>query len=226
LNSLLPTAESGFQVSLGIADHNEALEKSIQQGVTRNKQSNQGNGLYGSFNIARVAKGQFNIQSYHGNLFLTDEGTVRYRKEQIPCHGTFVRWSLNCKEPDIIKRALKFGERQHEITFGYVERKYGEDDQLTLVMRKEFKSFRSRDAGKLAYNRVYNLLQQQGKPIRIDFADVDVISSSFADEVFGRLFVKLGPLSFGRVVQFENLNREVGALIDRAIVQRSATPNE
>lgn len=64
-------ADSGIGIpkSLDIFDNNEALEKSIQQGVTRNKETNQGNGLYGSFNIARVAKGQFNIQSYYGNLF-------------------------------------------------------------------------------------------------------------------------------------------------------------
>ena len=137
----------GIPKSLGIADDNEALEKSIQQGVTRNKQTNQGNGLYGSFNIARVAKGQFNIQSYHGNLFLTDGGVVRYRTEQVPFHGTFVRWSINCKEPDVIKRALQFGDRQHEITFGYLEKTYGEGSEIAVVMTREFRSFRSRDAG-------------------------------------------------------------------------------
>ena len=218
-------ADSGIGIpkSLGISDDNEALEMSIQQGVTRNKETNQGNGLYGSFNIARVAKGQFNIQSYYGNLFLTQEGKVRYRQETIPYHGTFVRWSINCKEQDIIKRALKFGEREHEISFGYVERKYGEDLTFLLVMKEEFKSFRSREAGKLAFNRINNLIRQGGgKIIRVDFKGVDVISSSFADEVFGRLFVQLGPIVFGTVIQFQSLNREVGDLIDRAILQRAA----
>jgi len=56
----------------------------------------------------------------------------------------------------------------------------------------------------------------------VDFKGVDVISSSFADEVFGRLYVLLGPLGFGSVFKFQNINREVAALIDRAIIQRSA----
>ena len=223
---IVADAGIGIPKSLGYSDDNEALEKSIQQGVTRDKNTNQGNGLYGSFNIARVAKGQFNIQSYYGNLILTDEGKVRYRKETVPYHGTFVRWSINCKEPDLIKRALKFGDRQHEITYGYVEKVYGEEQVIALEMKKEFKSFRSRDAGKLAFNRISNLIRQQsGKVIKVDFNGVDVISSSFADEVFGRLFVNLGPIIFGRIIQFQSLNREVGDLIDRAIVQRSGASN-
>jgi anti-sigma regulatory factor (Ser/Thr protein kinase) len=83
---IVADAGVGIPKSLGISDDNEALEKSIQQGVTRDRNTNQGNGLYGSFNIARVAGGQFNIQSYYGNLFLTDDGKVRYRRELVPYH--------------------------------------------------------------------------------------------------------------------------------------------
>ena len=222
---IVADAGIGIPKSLAIGDHNEALEKSIQQGVTRDKKTNQGNGLYGSFNIARVAKGQFNIQSYFGNLFLTEDGKVKYRREEIPYHGTFVRWSINCKEGDIIRRALKFGDRQHEISFGYIEKTYGEDVEVAIVMKQEFKSFRSRDAGKLAFNRLSNLLVERSRALIVDFQGVDVISSSFADEVFGRIFKKLGAINFGRYVNFRNLNAEVAGLIDRAIAQRAATPD-
>jgi anti-sigma regulatory factor (Ser/Thr protein kinase) len=44
-----------------IKDDAEALEKSVQEGVTRNTVTNQGNGLYGSFEISRVSKGKFSL---------------------------------------------------------------------------------------------------------------------------------------------------------------------
>lgn len=47
-------ADSGIGIadSLGESDHCRALELAIQEGVTRNKQTNQGNGLYGTFRLA------------------------------------------------------------------------------------------------------------------------------------------------------------------------------
>jgi len=58
-------------------------------------------------------------------------------------------------------------------------------------------------------------------PVILDFNGVGVISSSFADEVFGRLFVEMGPCAFmTRIV-----DQTVEGLIDRAIVQRTRLGN-
>jgi hypothetical protein len=49
---------------------------------------------------------------------------------------------------------------------------------------------------------------------------VHLISSSFADEVFGKLFVALGPIKFGQLCKFKNVDPTVRTLMDRAISQR------
>ena len=54
----------------------------------------------------------------------------------------------------------------------------------------------------------------------VDCSDVPLISSSFADEVFGKLFVELGPMKFLGTVQFRHLDPLVSDLIDRAVMQR------
>jgi len=59
-----------------------------------------------------------------------------------------------------------------------------------------------------------------GQKIVIDFADVPLVSSSFADEAFGKLFLEMGPIAFGQRFQFQNLSDLVRQLIDRAISQR------
>jgi hypothetical protein len=59
--------------------------------------------------------------------------------------------------------------------------------------------------------------------ISFDFAEVPLISSSFADEVFGKLFSSLGPIRFGQLCRFKNIDGTCRALIDRAIMQRMNT---
>ena len=68
-----------------------------------------------------------------------------------------------------------------------------------------------------------------GQKIIIDFHGVPIISSSFADEVFGKLFRELGPTNFMQVISFTNVTGTVQSLIDRAITQRmqvSVTPDD
>jgi hypothetical protein len=49
-----------------------------------------------------------------------------------------------------------------------------------------------------------------------------VISSSFADEAFGKLFVDLGPVEFAARVRSLKMESLVRGLIDKAIMQRAA----
>jgi hypothetical protein len=46
------------------------------------------------------------------------------------------------------------------------------------------------------------------------------VSSSFADEVFGRLFVALGPTAFMSRIHFRNIESSVRAILDRSITLR------
>jgi len=71
---------------------------------------------------------------------------------------------------------------------------------------------------------IENLLREH-RPVIIDFDGVGVVSSSFADEVFGRLFVEMGPRAFMIRIQMRNVDPTVEGLIDRAIMQRTRLGN-
>ena len=58
----------------------------------------------------------------------------------------------------------------------------------------------------------------------VDFRDIPLVSSSFADEVFGKLFVELGPIAFMQAFEIVNAAPTVSQLIDRAIGQRMKDP--
>ena len=71
---------------------------------------------------------------------------------------------------------------------------------------------------------IENLLRTR-RLIILDFVVVGVFTSSFADEVFGRLFVQMGPSAFMTRIEMRNVDSTVKGLIDRAIMQRTKFGN-
>lgn len=82
----------------------------------------------------------------------------------------------------------------------------------------------SRQGGKRIRGMIENLLREN-RPLVLDFDGVGVISSSFADEAFGRLFVEMGPRAFMSRIEMRNVDPTVEGLIDRAIMQRARLDN-
>jgi len=78
---------------------------------------------------------------------------------------------------------------------------------------------RTRRGGQRVRQQLENLLESS-ESVTVDFDGIEVISSSFADEVFGRLFVKLGPRTFTKRILLTNVNQDIDGLIDLAIDQR------
>ena len=212
----------GIPASLGIGDHEEALRRAIQEGITRNPNSNAGNGLFGSYSVAEASQGSFTIESGSARLSHYD-GRVRFRRDMTMFPGTIVVASINYDRNDLLEQALSFGGEPHDPTFDYIERKFEceTSDEMTFVMKNEAKSFGSRAAGASVKQQISNLLTMRPRTkLNIDLSDVVIVSSSFADEVFGRLFKELGPLQFMAFIEIHNADRTVLSLIDRAIRQR------
>lgn len=215
----------GVARTLGIKDEAEALSRAIEEGVTRDKHTNQGNGLYGTFRLACASSGIFSLRSRHGALFVDKGGDVRARRGVIPFHGTIVTCQIDCDEAGLIARAFNFKGISHNPTFDYIEKMHEKEDRDVWVKAREIcKTFGSRESGKEARLYIENLISAtDGSVVHIDLDNVPVISSSFADEVFGKLFVQMGSMKFMRLIKIENCVSTVEGLIGRAIDQRSRT---
>lgn len=219
----------GIAKSMGLFDHERALGSAIAEGRTRDRETNMGNGLYGSFRIATLSRGQFEINSGYGLLYAPEpnlagphmaEYTTMNRS--IPYNGTAVRCGVGVNDPDLLAKALVFGGRTHEPPYDYVERRYGgEGDEMVFSVKDELgQDLGSRSGGRRARQVVENLLRED-REVVLDFSDIPVISSSFADEVLGRLFVQMGPRAFMSRIRIQNANPTIEGLIDRAILQRT-----
>ena len=96
-------------------------------------------------------------------------------------------------------------------------------DAIILKMRDGSTGFGSRAAGRQLRTKCLNLLNAEPtKPLLLDWTGVPLVSSSFADELVGKLFVTLGPLAFSARVRNLGMDAVVGGLVDKAILQRAA----
>lgn len=173
------------------------MDRAIREGITRNQKTNQGNGLFGSFEICRVSGGVFNIYTGNAHLIWNAKQQLHINNSVIPFAGTMVVSRINLSTPDILRQALKFGGKSHTPT-DFIETKYEtENDNVVIIMSNETESFGSRISATPVYNRMLNIINVSiCNKVIVDFSNVPIISSSFADEVFGKLFLFLGPMTF------------------------------
>ena len=130
--------------------------------------------------------------------------------------------SIDFTRPDLLKEALRFGGKSYT-PVDYVETNYESEsnENIHFIMLEEAKSFGTRPAGTPIRTKLNNLYKMnKGNKVYIDFYGIPLISSSFADEVFGKLFVEIGPLGFMQGFEFVNISLTVRQLIDKAIAQR------
>lgn len=211
----------GIPESMKQNDPGKALGDSIIEGSTRDKQNNAGNGLYGSYQSATLSGGQFEIHSYHGWLFQSGMKKCSIKEQNIPYCGTSVRCAIELSDPDLLEKALRFKGNPYDPHSCYLDKKYEYESELVVFrMREEAgTAFGSRAGGRRVRTIIKNLLMS-GERIIIDLEGVRIFSSSFADEVFGRLFMEMGFHAFTKRIEMSNIDSTVGGLIDRAIEQR------
>lgn len=203
----------------------EALDSAIREGVTRDKSVGQGNGLYGSFQICSHSGGFFEIASGWATLIFRESSGLKIDQSPVPYDGTVVIAEIDFTNPDLLAEALKIGGKVHR-PVDYVETRYEmyDRDDLHFKMIQESSSFGSRVAGTPVRTKLINLITMcPDQRIVVDFDGVPLVSSSFADEVVGKLFVELGPMKFGSRLQFIKLEPIVEKLINKAIAQRMST---
>ena len=213
------TIQAGFP---NIRSDTEALDRAIREGVTRDKKIGQGNGLFGTFEVAQVGSGYLHVHSGYAGLDYSHD-TLHTSSEAIPVNGTLVVAGFDVSRTEELGEALRFEGKRYE-PFDYVESHFelGDQDVLLVRLKEESDSFGSRRAGEPLRNKLRNLAEMNPTHrIVVDFVDIPMVSSSFADEVFGKLFVELGALAFMRSFELRGMAPTITGFIDRALLQRS-----
>lgn len=208
----------------------DAINASLKSGVTRDKEVGQGNGLAGSLKIANLCNGTFEVRSGRGWINLTSNEKAQEllfnENESFP--GTLVTAMMNISTSFSIVEGLSFGNNVSYVPNCIIDLKYEmeSEDSFYIKMKNESIGYGSRDAGKFIRQKVLNILNSETDyQIYIDWDGVPFISSSFADEFIGKLFISLGEVCFNRFVKNLNMDELVQKLINKSITQRLLVGN-
>lgn len=214
--------------ALNINSDVEALYECVKEGVTNGKGA--GNGLFGSYETCTKSGGYFNLHSGNASLCYNPKARISLRvtNEKVPFEGTLLVGCLDYSKPGLLEDALRFkGEKRDGPDF--IELLYEDSncDSLNFKLINETGSFGTRPAGAPVRNKIFNLIKLNDYKfqINIDFTNSPLLSSSFADEVFGKLYNEIGDKNYASLIRFHNCDPTNKIIIDRSLNQRKQKTN-
>lgn len=103
-----------------------------------------------------------------------------------------------------------------------IEELENDKGEIEFNLLQKSSGFGTRQAGERIRNQLLNIHQQSNQVIVIDFKGVELISSSFADELLGKLVVEFGFFGFNNLIRMRNMNSLVQSIVQRSVGQRMA----
>lgn len=203
-------------------DEYDAIKLAIQEKVT-SKAKNMGNGLYGLMRVVGLNGGEMEIRSGRGRLtFKQDKLDGEYTQSRPVLdpdghRGTTVDWQLDVSKPVSLSQAL--GAKQPNIRLEALEDSEGEHRVHVSMFEEGLGSRHSAEQVKI---KLLNLLNEGVPRLVLDFEGINVVSSSFADEVLGKLALQMGIVQFINRFRLDNMSETVEVIVNRAIQQRIA----
>lgn len=200
----------------------DAITLALQERVTRDEKIGQGNGLWGLSNIIHDAK---------GSLYISSGGAVYSKqndKEKVIGQGhfnlghergtTLIDFQLNYSNKINIANALG----GHIPTDLWLEGLENENDEIVFQVAEQARGTGTRRSAEQLRNLVLNSLFEGKRKVILDFSRVNLISSSFADELIGKIVAKYGFVFFIGNFKIINLTPLCVSVLNRSVQQRMA----
>ncbi len=203
----------------------EAIDLALSAKVSGNRNIGQGNGMWGLKQIVENNKGYLNVMTGHAiKMFDFKNNKIRtYDNLAIlnnTNHCTRIDFSLNFDNVINIKESLGNYE-VYETINSDIEEMENENSWIVFNVKKESKlGTGTRQSGKVVRNYLINIMNICDNGIILDFKDVEMVSSSFADEAIAQLILEIGKEIFNSRFKFHNVNEQCNIVISAAIRQR------
>jgi len=196
----------------------EALKLAVKEGVTRDKKIGQGNGLWGLHQIVSENTGVLNITSNSACYNLTNNKFKTYdRVPQLPYdNGCVVDFQIDYSKEISISKALG-GYEPINLKLESLEDNVGD---IIIDLHSKESGVGTRKSGEKIRNELVNIYKQSSKNILLDFGNINIISSSFADELIGKLVTEFGFYGFNNIFKLKNMSSSVQSIVQRSVAQR------
>ena len=199
----------------------DGLTMALQEKITRDENVGQGNGMWGLKRIIDENGGNLTIESNSAMFRCMGEnvetkGVRRYKAGDF-ANATLVDFQLDISNSVDIAQALNghepldFWLEGHEI-----------EDSLYFSLQKDSVGTGTRIAAQKLKNQIFNSLKEGSRKVILDFEGVNVVSSSFADELIGKIIAERGFLYFMYNFELKNVSPFNMSVINRSVEQRMA----
>lgn len=197
----------------------DAITLAVKEGITRDSSIGQGNGMWGLHNIVKSNSGSLAITSNGASYTLKGNELQTYSRlpvisNQVGC--TTVDFQIDFDKKISIADALG-GYTPLNLRTYRIE---NDDGELIYEIAEKASGTGTRQSGQRVRTDLINLHNESQTVIKIDFANVPVISSSFADELIGKLVSTYGFFGFNQVFRLDNMNQIVQSIVNRSVAQR------
>jgi hypothetical protein len=199
----------------------DAITLAIREGVTRDPRIGQGNGMWGLHNIVRSNSGTLVITSNSASYMLKGDEINTYSHIPIISREngmTIIDFQIDYNKGISIADSLK-GYVPTNFRIEALEDSHG---NICYNLIEKSSGTGTRQSGERIRNEIINIYNETNKIIEIDFHGISVISSSFADELIGKLIVFFGFYGFTQIIKLKNMNPLVQSIVNRSVVQRMA----
>ena len=201
----------------------DAISLAIQEEITRDKSIGQGNGLFGLSSIVKQGHGKLVITSGRGSYSYNNVDTRTYDNLPAISHetpGTIVDFQLSYAKDMSLDKALVFRGKQYDFASIHFEEYEDDYGRLVYSIKDMAEGTGTRDSAFRVKNEVLNILEENKRPITLDFEGTSIISSSFADELLAKLFLELGLFQFNNLIKIKGLDMSMQKVLQRSVLQR------
>jgi anti-anti-sigma regulatory factor len=101
-----------------------------------------------------------------------------------------------------------------------IENLEGEDGAVRVALKKMKFGAGTRQSGNFVRVYTANLLNETTAPIVVDFTDVGIVSSSFADEFIAKLYAQMGAEGFNQRIRLHGMNETNTVIVRNALALR------
>ena len=206
----------------------DAITLALQERVTRDDSIGQGNGLWGLHQIIEENKGVLKITSHgaHYQMVFEEDGNISnevFEKGNAllfdPSIGTtLIDFQVSTNNTINIEKAL----HGHEVVDLWEENLENDNGDYVVDVATVSQGTGTRPAAEELRNVVLNLAINNKNKVILDFSHVSTISSSYADELIGKMISKYGLLFFNKKIEIVNLNKTNTTILERSVKQRMA----
>lgn len=202
----------------------DALSLCIQEGITRDVRYGQGNGLAGLLSLIKEGNGILNLASGLDTYSYKNAEVIILNNQNVPISRengcTTVDFQIDYSKDVSIEKVLTFQGRPFTFTNLYLEDLEDDYGVLHFNVAEMSEGTGTRESAQRLKNQIINLTKVNNSVAEISFKGIEVVASSYIDELIAKLVIELGLFQFNQRIRLTDMSPLLQKTLQKSVIQR------